>query len=37
MARGYDVSSIVAQMQAERKPKKAQVAGSKVVEFPRRE
>jgi site-specific recombinase XerD len=37
MARGYDVSSLVAQMQAERKPKKAQVAGSKVVEFPRRE
>ena len=37
LARGYDVSSIVAQMHAERKPKKAQVAGSKVVEFPRRE
>ena len=36
-ARGIDMTSAIAQMQAERKPKKAQVAGSKIVEFPRRE
>lgn len=47
MARGFDVSSIANQMQEERKPKKAAMAGSKprvagfrkaeVVEFPQRE
>jgi len=37
-ARGIDMTSAISQMQAERKPKKvAAVAGSKVVEFPRRE
>ena len=37
MARGYDVSSIGYQLQAERQPKLAAVAGSKIVAFPRRE
>ena len=36
-ARGVDTTSAIEQMQAERKPKKVAVAGSKVVEFPRRE
>ena len=36
-ARSIDMTSAIAQMQALRKPKKAAVAGSKVVEFPRRE
>ena len=36
-ARGVDMSSAIAQMQAERRPKVAAVAGSKVVAFPRRE
>lgn len=36
-ARGIDVTSAIAQMQAERKPKLAAVAGGKVVAFPRRE
>ncbi len=34
MARGYDVSSIANQLQAERMPKKVAVAGSKIVVFP---
>jgi site-specific recombinase XerD len=34
-ARGIDMTSAIAQMQAERKPKKAAVAGSKVVAFPK--
>jgi site-specific recombinase XerD len=37
MARGYDVSSIGYQLQNERMPKAAAVAGSKVVAFPKRE
>jgi len=37
MARVYDVSSIGYQLQNERMPKAAAVAGSKVVAFPRRE
>ncbi len=36
MARGLDVSSIVQQLQDERKPKKVAVAGRKVVAFPPR-
>ena len=36
-ARGIDMTSAIEQLQAERKPKKAAVAGSKIVEFPRRE
>jgi hypothetical protein len=35
-ARGVDMSSAISQMQAERKPKKAAVAGSKILAFPRR-
>lgn len=37
MTRGLDVSSIVQQLQEERKPKKVAVAGSKVVALPQRE
>ncbi len=36
-ARGIDMTSAIAQMQAERQPKLAAVAGSKIVAFPRRE
>jgi len=36
-ARGIDMASAISQMQAERKPKKAAVAGRKIVAFPRRE
>ncbi len=36
-ARGVDLSSAIAQMQKERQPKLAAVAGSKVVAFPKRE
>ena len=36
-ARGIDMTSAIEQLQAERKQKKVAVAGSKVVEFPRRE
>lgn len=37
MARGIDMTSAIAQMQEQRKPRAAMAGGGKVVEFPRRE